>query len=1494
MTRKRRLFRGMVPALLVAAGLVGLAPAFTAPSTTRAAAASLAPPHPVRNTRLAIGPVYRQTLVGGFDQGGNTLLDCATLSSGAALPAGGCVRDWQTALTPGAAGSRPTYNNQVITRFLDRDTDPSTTRSSSATVTVPTDARVVFAELSWLGTTQLSGNPGITSSPAQGGWDANIWMDPMKVSIGDDQHYVSVQPDQGTSIEPGQPASDTNDYYYSASADVTPLLAGKSGQITVWGADAPFPANGFNMAGLGWNIVVVYQYPSVNLTSVPPQVAKQITLQTGFVYQQSTGQPTNTVVTVPSVTDPDQVQVGLIAGEGDAGLTGDTFSVNDINIVHPVTGQTNNFFVSYARNATNPNWTSNFSTDNVEWTLASGIVHAGDTSVKLTTTTSGDGYFLAGLNTAIPVPSVGLTKGVAPTYSTVGASLTYTFTVTNTSGVDIHMTSVTDPLFATPDNPTGLVAPCSRSGTLAPAESYTCTGTHVIAQADIAAGHIDNTATAHALGKAGESLTNTASATTRTSTSLVITKSGSPDPVHVGDPLVYTITVTNAGPADAANVTVTDHLPAGFVPSGAVATNGATASIASGVLTAIKTLLTHAAPNSFTVTVTGTIADTFTGTSIENTATVAAPNTNCEPPSNDPENCEAPDATEVLQPAPIIISKTASTAAPKPGETFTYELQVRNTSTTTTATATINDSIPAGLIDPSWICAASTESSCSTTGPVTGNITGVVLTLLPLGVATFTITVTVSPTFQGGTITNAATAAPGDHTVCEEDRTATKCPADVPVTSTPDPAPLEINKSHSPTGPSPTAGEAITYTVTVTNLSPSTIAHATFNDPAPAEITPGTWSTTTTTPATTAIPSSSQESGTGFPTGVALIIQPGESVAFTIEATVSTSFVSGDIINVATATPGTNTECADGEPECVAEDSFGLARLNVVKARSPAVPRPGGQVVYRVLVSNSTSVVGVGTFSDPLPTQLNVAAATWTCAATAGSLCGAPAGTGSPGVPTPVAITVAPGGVVTFAITATMLPIAGPVTVHNVGTVTPNTDADTACANGQPTCDGSDTFTATPTPATLAITKTHTPPIPTQGQPVTYTVTVTNTSNGAGQATQAHATISDPFDSPALTGITWTTAATPVGESMVTPTSGSGPINAQVTIVTGGSVTFTVHATVRSDWPGGDVINTSVSQPGENTQCDPAEDPSCSATEDFPTPSLVSIVKTHLPTDPLPQPGQNVIYRVTLTNLSATQAAHATFADPLPTELDRAAAVWATMTAGNGTTVVPASGTGPPTAVVVTLAPAGTVTFIIIAPIVASFPGGTITNTGAATPGDLTACEDGAPTCDASTSFKSDPPAAPLRVLKSALPSEQLSPGQTVTYTVTVTNASATTTGHGTIIDNVPAGLNPGTWTAAATAGSTVLPTSGSGVISAQVTVAPGGRVTFSRVTQVVPGFNADFNIDNVVTLTPADNTECDPTNPTQACDSNWVEHVPTVPTAPPSPITPPALPVTG
>src|SRR2546425_1042351 len=65
---------------------------------------------------------------------------------------------------------------------------------------------------------------------------------------------------------------------------------------------------------------------------------------------------------------------------------------------------------------------------------------------------------------------------------------------------------------------------------------------------------------------------------------LSITKTDNPDPVNAGATLTYTVTVTNGGPSTAANVQVTDNLPAGVTFQSASGT-GWTCMQAGGVVT---------------------------------------------------------------------------------------------------------------------------------------------------------------------------------------------------------------------------------------------------------------------------------------------------------------------------------------------------------------------------------------------------------------------------------------------------------------------------------------------------------------------------------------------------------------------------------------------------------------------------------------------------------------------------------------------------------------------------------------------------------------------------------------------------------------------------------------------------------------------------------------------------------------------------------------------
>ncbi len=157
-----------------------------------------------------------------------------------------------------------------------------------------------------------------------------------------------------------------------------------------------------------------------------------------------------------------------------------------------------------------------------------------------------------------------------------------------------------------------------------------------------------------------------------------ITKTDSPDPVSAGNNLVYTITVSNAGPDAAANLTLNDTLPAAtnFVSisapggwtcttpavgaNGAVSCNVASLSVSSAV---------------FTLTVSVGSATT-SGTVISNTATVSS--TTPDPSAaNNTATATTTVAAAAMTPTWLRVPTTVA-----PGQTFTgLRLECRNSGT---------------------------------------------------------------------------------------------------------------------------------------------------------------------------------------------------------------------------------------------------------------------------------------------------------------------------------------------------------------------------------------------------------------------------------------------------------------------------------------------------------------------------------------------------------------------------------------------------------------------------------------------------------------------------------------------------------------------------------------------------------------------------------------------------------------------------------------------
>lgn len=173
-----------------------------------------------------------------------------------------------------------------------------------------------------------------------------------------------------------------------------------------------------------------------------------------------------------------------------------------------------------------------------------------------------------------------LTKADSPDPVAAGTNLTYTITVTNNGPDAATNASWTDTLptdttfvslppvagwsCSTPMGGPGGVVSCSNPSFAVGTAVFTLT---VAVAPTVAPGTdvLSNSATAtsdSSEGNAGDE-SDTETTTVTTSADISIIKLDTPDPVDAGENLTYTITVNNAGPSNAASVSVSDTLPPG-------------------------------------------------------------------------------------------------------------------------------------------------------------------------------------------------------------------------------------------------------------------------------------------------------------------------------------------------------------------------------------------------------------------------------------------------------------------------------------------------------------------------------------------------------------------------------------------------------------------------------------------------------------------------------------------------------------------------------------------------------------------------------------------------------------------------------------------------------------------------------------------------------------------------------------------------------------------
>jgi uncharacterized repeat protein (TIGR01451 family) len=261
------------------------------------------------------------------------------------------------------------------------------------------------------------------------------------------------------------------------------------------------------------------------------------------------------------------------------------------------------------------------------------------------------------------------------------------------------------------------------------------------------AGTITNTASVAATGTVDNNPSNdtaTADTTVKTIADLSITQTDSPDPVPVGSQLTYTIHALNSGPSTAANVRVTDPLPATVTFVSATTTQGTCYQSVPGTVVCDVGSLPSGAHPDIVIKVTPQLAGTIT-----NTASIQSDQVDPTLANN--------SATATTTVTPLADLQVTQTDSPDPvfvGGTLTYTIVVKDNGPSAATGVTLTDTLPTGNV--SYQSATPSQGTCSASGAT------VTCPLGSLAVAgTATVTVRVTATKEGKNVQNKASATGG-------------------------------------------------------------------------------------------------------------------------------------------------------------------------------------------------------------------------------------------------------------------------------------------------------------------------------------------------------------------------------------------------------------------------------------------------------------------------------------------------------------------------------------------------------------------------------------------------------------------------------------------------------------------------------------------------------------------------------------------------------------
>lgn len=338
--------------------------------------------------------------------------------------------------------------------------------------------------------------------------------------------------------------------------------------------------------------------------------------------------------------------------------------------------------------------------------------------------------------TVTAVADLGVVK-TGPAGVTAGSNITWTIALTNHGPSNAANVALDDALppgttfvsFAQDSGPAfACTAPPVHCTIATLGAGASATFTLVATVSPAATGSIDNTAvvTSATADPVAANDSSTATAVIGATADLSIAKIG-PASITSGQDATYTVTVANAGPSDALNVTLSDPLPPNTTLVSATQDSGPAFTCDATIQCTIASF-----PAGASATFTFVLrVDPAAFEPVVNTATATSPTTDPTP-----GNASASVATAVVAgPTDVRIAKSVSAPAPVTGATATYTIDVTNDGPGTAVNTVVTDVLPAGT---TFTSATSTQGSCSGTTTVTCTVG----TLAPGQTETITLVLT--------------------------------------------------------------------------------------------------------------------------------------------------------------------------------------------------------------------------------------------------------------------------------------------------------------------------------------------------------------------------------------------------------------------------------------------------------------------------------------------------------------------------------------------------------------------------------------------------------------------------------------------------------------------------------------------------------------------------------------------------------------------------------